>query len=95
MSGDDPIRHELAVLARRPRARVTDFSRSRPTDWRPGQVRNPGGSLDVYFTDASAWDLIASKLEAGHAMEVVQLRQPAGRTGYVLKIELEAEKPPL
>ena len=93
MSGVDSIRHQLALLARRPRARITDFSRTRPTDWRPGQVRNPLGSLDGYFTDAAAWDLIASKLEEGHEVEVVQLREPPGRTGYVMKIELEADKP--
>lgn len=93
MNCADAIRHQLAVLASRPTARITDFSRSRPTDWRPGQVRNPSGSLDGYFTDAAAWDLIASKLEEGHKVEVVKLRQPAGRTGYVMKIELEPGQP--
>ncbi len=95
MNEADPIRHQLALLARRPRARITDFSRSRPTDWRPGQVRNPFGTLDDYFTDAAAWELIASKLEEGHEVETVQLREPPGRTGYVMKIELEAGKPML
>ena len=87
MSGTDSIRHQPALLARRPRARITEFSRSRPTDWRPGQVRNPFGSLDGYFTDAAAWELIASKLEEGHELETVQLREPPGRTGYVMEIE--------
>ena len=89
------IRHHLAVLARRPTARITEFSRGRPTDWRPGQVRNPAGSLDGYFTDAAAWDLIASKLEGGHEVEAVRLRRPAGRIGYVMKIELEPDQPML
>ena len=43
----------------------------------------------------AAWDLIASKLEEGHEVEAVQLREPPGRTGYVMKIELEAGKPML
>ncbi len=34
---------------------------------------------------------VASKLEDGHQVEVVELRRPAGKTGYVMKIELEAE----
>ena len=59
------------------------------------QVRNPFGALDDYFTDVAAWDLIASKLEEGHEVEAVQLREPPGRTGYVMKIELEAGKPML
>ncbi len=93
MTVDDSIRHQLAVLARRPRDRVTVFSRSRPTDWRPGQVRNPWGLLDRYFTDAAAWELIASKLEEGHELTTVQLREPPDRTGYVMMIELEAGTP--
>ena len=55
----------------------------------------PPTALDDYFTDAAAWDLIASKLEEGHEVEPVQLREPPGRTGYVMKIELEAGKPML
>lgn len=92
---DESIRHQLLVLARRPTARITDFSQSRPTDWRPGQVRNPKGSLDGYFTDAAAWDLIASKLEEGHEVEEIEMRQPPGKTGYVMKIELESGTPSL
>ena len=34
---------------------MTAFSYDRPTDWRPGQVRNPAGVLDTHFTDAAAW----------------------------------------
>ena len=82
-------RHQLVVLARRKQARVTEFSSDRPTDWRPGQVRNPAGLLDTHFTDAAAWELIASRLEDGHPVETVELRQPAGATGYVMKIDIE------
>ena len=91
----DVVRHELAVLARRPTARVTAFSTRRPTDWQPGQVRNPQGSLDGYFTDSAAWELIAEKLEAGHGLEVVSLKRPLGKTAYVMIVELEEASPPL
>ena len=60
---DESIRRQLVALARRSKARVTEFSPDRPNDWRPGQVRNPDGVLDSYFTDASAWKYIAAKLE--------------------------------
>ena len=91
----ESIRRQLAVLARRSHARVTEFSNDRPTDWRPGQVRNPDGLLDTHFTDAAAWELIASRLEDGHPVEVVELRKPAGATGYVMKIDIEPGQPRL
>ena len=57
----ETTRGHLAILARRSSARVTAFSKDRPTDWRPGQVRNTDGVLDTHFTDAAAWELIAKK----------------------------------
>ena len=93
MTVDAETRHQLVVLARRSSARITEFRADRPTDWRPGQVRNPIGILDTHFTDAAAWELIASKLEEGHPVEVLELRKPAGARGFVMKIEVEADQP--
>ena len=90
---DAETRRQLAMLARRNWARITEFRPERPTDWRPGQIRNPNGILDTHFTDASAWELIASKLEEGHPVEVVELRKPVGARGFVMKIELEPDRP--
>ena len=95
MEIDDSIRQMLVKLARRSNARVTRFSPSLPTDWRPGQVRNPNGVLDDYFTDTAAWNLIAASLESGHLVEVVTLRKPPGRKGYVLHVDLERGDPPI
>ena len=89
------IRRQLVILARRRRGRVTAFSTDRPTDWRPEQVRNPDGVLDTHFTDAAAWEFIASKLEGGHPVETVELRKPAGAKGYVMKIDIEPGSPHL
>ncbi len=91
----DSTRRQLAVLARRSHARVTAFSPERPTDWRPGQVRNPGGLLDTFFTDAAAWELIAERLEDGHPIETVEMRKPRGATGYVMKVDIEPGRPQL
>ncbi len=66
-----------------------DFNLSRPTDWRPRQVRNPNGLLDTHFSDSAAWDLIASKLEEGHPLEAIRLDKPPGATGYVMLVDLE------
>ena len=93
MEIDDSTRSMLVTLARRSRARITRFSSSRPTDWRPGKVRNPSGVLDNYFTDPAAWELIATKLEQGHPVEVVVLRKPKDKKGYVLKVDLGCGDP--
>lgn len=93
MSLSPSIRHQMVVLARRKRARVTEFSPDRPTDWRPGQVRNPDGILDTHFTDAAAWELIASKLKDGHPVEIVEMEKPPGAAGYVMKIDIEPGQP--
>ena len=96
MSVDDATRRQLASLARRPHKRNAKFSRDTPTVWQPHQVRNPDAALgpphDV-FTDAGAWELIASRLEHGHDVEAVKLLKPAGGTGYVMKIMLEETRP--
>ena len=94
----DPLesaRRQLAVLARRSHARVTAFNTERPTDRRPGQVRNPDGVLDTFFTDAAAWEFIAERLDDGHPIETVELRKPPGATGYVMKIDIESDRPQL
>ena len=92
---DESIRHQLVTLARRSKARVTAFHSDRPNDWRPGQVHNPDGVLDSHFTDASAWDYIATKLENGHPVEVMLLDKPPGAKGYVMKIDIEPDMPQL
>ena len=91
----ESTKRQLAVLARRSHARVTAFSAERPTDWRPGQVRNPDGVLDTHFTDAAAWELIAARLEDGHPIETMELHKPRGAIGYVMKIDLEPSRPQL
>lgn len=96
MNIDGSIRRQLALLARRPRSRNKgEFSTRRPTEWQPTRVINPAGGLDAPFTDGGAWELIASKLESGHDVEVVTLRKPAGATGYVMKIEIDPNAPML
>ena len=93
MSIDDSTRRQLVILSRRPRARDTAFSASRPTDWRPWQVANPNGEFDTHFTDPAAWELIATALEEGHDVEVVELRKPPGKKAYVMEIKLDDVNP--
>lgn len=94
MSIDRSIRDQLVSLVRRG-ARTSEFTRERPTDWRPGEVPNPEGLVLPHFDEKSAWDLIASRLESGHAVETVTLNQPPGKTGYVMKVDLNPGRPPV
>ena len=76
------IRHQLALLAQRKRARKLDW----PRDWRPHEVLNP---LDGQpFTDAGAWEYIAELLEQGQELEESLQDQPAGVTAYVMQVAL-------
>lgn len=95
MEPSQSTRDQLAILARRSRARVTEFSPKRPIDWRPEQVRNPNGVLDTHFTDAAARELIATLIDEGHPIEMVELNKPKGAIGYVMKINLEPRQPQL
>ena len=47
------------------------------------------------FSDTAAWDLIASKLEGGHPVEMIEMDKPPGVTGYVMKIDIEPNQPRL
>ena len=56
---------------------------------------NPDGILDTHFSDAAAWELIASQLEADCEVETIILEKPPGATGYVMLIELEPDAKPI
>ncbi len=92
---DEAMRWQLVTLARRVNARVSTFSRDRPTKWRPNEVRNPDGVLDTHFTESTAWELIATRLENGEEVEVIELKQPKGAKGYVMLIDLGSDVPDL
>ena len=56
-------------------------------------MRNPAGGLSPTYTDGAAWELIATRLDEGHEVEVVDLRKPPGAKGYVMKISLGRDEP--
>ena len=88
---DDSTRRLLVQRVRSRKSRTKEFHLDRPVDWRPGEVRNPNGILDLCFTDITAWGFIADRLEDGETVEVVPLRKPKGARGYVMKVELGPE----
>ena len=83
MSPDaESIRREACILARRKSARTVLFSRESPCDWRPRTVTNPEDGQP--YTDAAAWELIATLLVQGEPLEAVELDHPPGATGYAM-----------
>ncbi len=92
LNKDDPRRAELVRLARTGR-RLTKSTPVRPSRWQPQSVQNPDDGNNE-FTKDGAWELVASKLESGHRVEVMELKKPKGATGYVLKIQLDSSARP-
>lgn len=80
------IRAELARNCLRSRCRTAEFSRSRPTKWSPSTIIDPRDPEKRCFTDNTAWDYIAERLQALEPVEVITLDLPAGKKGYVMKI---------
>jgi len=79
----DAIKKELAVLARRKRARDVRWSRDCPTEWQPEQVIDP--RTGTYFTRNGAWDFIAEQLETeGKDIKPKVLDKPLGKKAYEL-----------
>lgn len=94
MVGDlDSIRRELAVLARRKKARVTVWNPDAPNDWRPTQIKHP--TTGGFFTVVGAWHLIADLLDGGHPLEEIILCKPPGKRAYVMHVELVVGQPKL
>jgi hypothetical protein len=63
-----------------------------PRDWAPYKIINPAENEEC-FTDISAWEFIAEKLEAGHEFEEIRLNTPPGALAIVMKIQLTTEAP--
>ena len=84
MTVPNDIRRELARFCRSRRTRKSTFSPTLPTKWAPHLVRNPASETREPFTNDRAWEFVADLLEAGHEVEIIELRVPPGKTGYVL-----------
>jgi hypothetical protein len=81
----DDVRNELCRLARSRKTRTHVFDRARPTHWAPYELRDPG-SGDTFTAD-SAWEFVADLIEGGVEIATITLDIPAGKTGYVIKVD--------
>ena len=63
-----------------------------PRDWNPGIIENPE-FRGFYFTELSAWELIAHLIDTGHPYEDFNFDNPKGAVGIVMKVKLFDDKP--
>ena len=89
------IQTQLFKLVRSRKSRTTLWTVDSPTDWRPTSVHNPQGDFDEHFTDASAWELIASELKNECKVYSVALERQSGKFAYLLEIDLGGDEPPV
>ncbi len=81
----ESIRHQLAVLARRKKARVID----KPNKWRPHEVICP--ATGEPFTEAGAWEYIADLLDQEHPLEEAAQEQAPDVMAYVMQVSVLTE----
>lgn len=74
-------RREAAILARRKKARSSDFTPEAPCRWQPETVNVP--ETGTVFTPDGAWEFIAEKLEdENQSVQWVELRKPPGKKAF-------------
>jgi hypothetical protein len=78
------VRHHLAILARRKKARRIDLGGNRPCKWWPTKVMDPRTGQP--FTLEGAWEYAAEKLEEGLELDRVELENPPGKFAYAMTI---------
>ncbi|MBO89999.1 MAG: hypothetical protein CMP14_10790 [Rickettsiales bacterium] len=91
----EPIRAQLIRYCRDKKHRGASFNKENPTRWHPKDVIDPRSRLAVPFGKNEEWSFIAETLEQGHEIEEIELRIPAGKKGYVIKISVEHELSPI
>lgn len=79
------IREELIRLAKSHRTRQNLFNRAQPTVWDVRRFYDP--DTKEPFTDDAAWARIVTELQSGCKVEVITLKKPPGKPGYVLKFK--------
>jgi hypothetical protein len=84
---DAALRRQLVQLCR---SKSRGYANLYPSKWWPHEVDNPETRLR--FSDWSAWELIATAIEAGLEIEEIVLDIPEGKTGYVMKIPLGSRR---
>jgi len=89
----DEIKSRLAALCCSRRTRNRDFLPSRPCDWRSTGMTDPRSG--EVFTEDGAWKYVAEMIERGVQIEIIELDQPPGKTGYTMLLPSHDPKSPI
>ena len=86
---------QLIANCRKSRERFLGTHLRLPSDWCPFKILNPEEPPGYYFTDQSAWEFIASKLESGHVYQEKTMDTPLGALAIVMEIQINGYDRPL
>ena len=78
-------RSELIRRAESRKTRRSSFTPGAPTKWHPTSLYNPADGEP--FTPDNCWGFIAEKIAAGAPIEVIVLKHPPGKRGFVMLLE--------
>lgn len=82
----DQERQELCRRALGGRkTRRSEFTRERPCKWHPTSLIHP--EYREPFTVDNCWTWIAEAIQAGAIVEIITLKKPPGKRGFVLKLD--------
>lgn len=89
----DSVRKELVQLLADPRKRLAGGAAKLGHRWHPYAVTDP---LDgTPFSPNGAWEFCRDLLQRDHPLEAIELKQPKGAWGYVMRIDLRDDNPQL
>lgn len=66
------------------KTRLSTFSPRAPTKWHPTSLLHP--DTGDPFTEDNCWSFVASAIASGAPVEVMELKRPAGKRGFVMKL---------
>jgi hypothetical protein len=84
---DPETKRQVIANCRRAAGRVV----AKPHKWTPHQVELPY-LAGFYFSEASAWDLIADRLEANESFELIELDKPPGALALTMCFEIDPKR---
>src|ERR1700754_5183239 len=85
---DPDLCSAIASMCRNAGARyVGQWSEQHPARWLPERVHNPKTSEP--FSDHEAWEFVATLIETGHVLKIVELYSPPGTEGFELLVPVE------
>lgn len=86
---------QLIANCRKSRERFLGHQLGLPSDWCPLKILNPEEPPGYCFSEQSAWEFIASKLESGHVYQEKIMETPLGALSIVIEIQINGYNHPL